>query len=162
MSSYLQSNIYFLIINIDNNLQINTSEVTSNNAMYKKNAMAFDINFNDKKRVNTIENKPKTEVIPNEESPNTNIEETRYECPNCGRKFKREAYRKHVPICQRVFQGKKDIDVSNKDKRNSIKDSDLFESKSKPLKKNSKWENQSNELRAIIQSKRAEKGKKNY
>ena len=45
---------------------------------------------------------------------------------------------------------------------NSIKDSDLFESKSKPLKKNSKWENQSNELRAIIQSKRAEKGKKNY
>jgi ribosomal protein L37AE/L43A len=127
--------------------------------MYKKNAMAFDINFNDKKRVNTIENKPKTEVIPNEESPNTNIEETRYECPNCGRKFKREAYRKHVPICQRVFQGKKDIDVSNKDKRNSIKDSDLFESKSKPLKKNSKWENQSNELRAIIQSKRAEKEK---
>ena len=130
--------------------------------MYKKNAMAFDINFNDKKRVNTIENKPKTEVIPNEESPNTNIEETRYECPNCGRKFKREAYRKHVPICQRDFQGKKDIDISNKDKRNSIKDSDLFESKSKPLKKNSKWENQSNELRAIIQSKRAEKGKKNY
>ena len=35
--------------------------------MYKKNAMAFDINFNDKKRVNTIENKPKTEVIPNED-----------------------------------------------------------------------------------------------
>ena len=120
--------------------------------------MAFDINFNDIKRVNTIENKPKTEVIPNEELPNENIEETRYECPNCGRKFKREAYRKHVPICQWVFQGKKDIEI-NKEKKNSIKDEDLFESKSKPLKKNSKWENQSNELRAIIQSKRAEKGK---
>ena len=33
----------------------------------------------------------------------------------------------------------------------------------KPLGKKSKWENQSSELRAIIQSKRAEKGKnKNY
>jgi len=31
----------------------------------------------------------------------------------------------------------------------------------KPLGKKSKWENQSSELRAIIQSKRAEKGKKN-
>ena len=85
--------------------------------MYKKNAMAFDINFNDKKRVNTIENKPKTEVIPNEENPNGNIEETRYECPNCGRKFKREAYRKHVPICQRVFQGKKDIEITKEKKK---------------------------------------------
>jgi len=33
--------------------------------------------------------------------------------------------------------------------------------KEKPLGKKSKWENQSNEIRAIIQSKRAEKGKKN-
>ena len=32
----------------------------------------------------------------------------------------------------------------------------------KPLGKKSKWENQSSELRAIIQSKRAEKGKKKY
>ena len=145
-------------------LEIDTN--INSNVQNKKNAISFDINFTDSKKTtsnNVKKPNPRTEVIPNVEDPeDEKKDEPRYECPNCGRKFKREAYRKHVPICQRVFQGKKDIDVSNKDKKNSIKDSDLFESKSKPLKKNSKWENQSNELRAIIQSKRAEKGKKNY
>ena len=135
----------------------------NSNIQNKKNGLSFDINFTETKnqnKQNSNQNKSqiRTEVIPNVEEEEVK-EETRYECPNCGRKFKREAYRKHVPICQRVFQGKKDIEIP--------KNPNIEEKKEKPLKiekplgKKSKWENQSSELRAIIQSKRAEKGKKN-
>ena len=99
----------------------------------------------------------KTEVIPNVEDPNeANIEQTLYKCPNCGRTFKREAYAKHVPICERVFHGKNEQDKKGKEKEKE-KEKDKKNEK-KGFAKKSKWENQSDELRAIIQSKRANKG----
>ena len=136
------------------------------NEQIKKNAISFDIDFENIKQdtrttKNNAKNKgqKKAEVIPNVEDPNeANKEQVLYQCPNCSRKFKREAYAKHVPICERVFQGKKEIENP---KINEIK-----EKLEKPVIKNNKgfgkkWENQSNELRAIIQSKRAEKEKNN-
>ncbi len=94
----------------------------------------------------------KTEIIPNIEDPNeANKEQVLYQCPNCSRKFKREAYAKHVPICARVFQNKKDQENKNE------KNEKITLNEKKPGANKSKWENQSNELRAIIQSKRAEK-----
>ena len=76
-----------------------------------------------------------------------------YQCPNCSRKFKREAYAKHVPICARVFQTKKEPENPK------ISEKKLEKPPSRQNKgmQKPKWENQSNELRAIIQSKRAEK-----
>ena len=100
------------------------------------------------------------EVIPNEESPNEQKDEVRYECPQCKRKFKREAYAKHVPICARVFQGKKEIDNPKLQEIKGKLDNPGVNNKSNNKGFNKKkWENQSNELRAIIQHKRAEKGK---
>ena len=137
----------------------------NSNIQNKKNGLSFDINFTEskttKKNSNTQKKaNPRTEVIPNVEDPDEqNKDEPRYECPNCGRKFKREAYRKHVPICQRVFQGKKDVEIPKNPNIEEMKEKNV--KVEKPLGKKSKWENQSSELRAIIQSKRAEKGKKN-
>jgi ribosomal protein L37AE/L43A len=130
----------------------------------KKNAISFDIDFENIKQDTITTKKSKrikdpiqAEVIPNVEDPNeANKEQVLYQCPNCGRKFKREAYAKHVPICARVFQGKKEIENP---KVNEIKEK-LEKPNTKTTKgfgNKSKWENQSNELRAIIQSKRAEK-----
>ena len=99
--------------------------------------------------------KKQTEIIPNIEDPNeANKEQVLYKCPNCSRKFKREAYAKHVPICARVFQSKKEDEAKKKD---------IKEIKGLNDKKGnkSKWENQSNELRAMIHNKRAEKDKNN-
>ena len=99
--------------------------------------------------------KKQTEIIPNIEDPNeANKEQVLYKCPNCSRKFKREAYAKHVPICARVFQSKKEDEAKKKDIK-EIKG--LNEKKGNK----SKWENQSNELRAMIHNKRAEKDKNN-
>ena len=127
-----------------------------------KNTNFFDIDFENIKQGTittkkiTKERSPKTvEVIPNIEDPNEiNKEQVLYQCSNCGRKFKREAYAKHVPICARVFQNKKENDVIEKktEKKEKLK-------QNKGNSNKSKWENQSNELRAIIQSKRAEKDK---
>ena len=139
-------------------LEIDTN--INSNVQNKKNAISFDINFTDSKKTtsnNVKKPNPRTEVIPNVEEEEVK-EETRYECPNCGRKFKREAYRKHVPICQRVFQGKKDVEIPKNPNIEEMKEKPI--KIEKPLGKKSKWENQSSELRAIIQSKRAEKGKK--
>ena len=77
-----------------------------------------------------------------------------YKCPNCGRTFKREAYAKHVPICGRVFKNKNDLE---KQKSPEKTDNDKNKNQKIGFNKKSKWENQSDELRAIIQSKRAEK-----
>ena len=130
----------------------------------KKNAISFDIDFENikqdtitTKNSKKIKDPVKAEVIPNVEDPNeANKEQVLYQCPNCGRKFKREAYAKHVPICARVFQGKKEIENP---KVNEIKEKleNPPQKNAKGFKNKSKWENQSNELRAIIQSKRAEK-----
>ena len=132
------------------------------NAQIKKNAISFDIDFENIKQ-NTLTTKQdkkepiKAEVIPNFEDPNeANIEQTLYKCPNCGRTFKREAYAKHVPICERVFHGKNEQDKKGKEKEKE-KEKDKKNEK-KGFAKKSKWENQSDELRAIIQSKRANKG----
>ena len=134
------------------------------NQQIKKNAISFDIDFENikqdtitTKNSKKIKDPVKTEVIPNVEDPNeANKEQVLYQCPNCGRKFKREAYAKHVPICARVFQGKKEIENP---KVNEIKEKleNPPQKNAKGFKNKSKWENQSNELRAIIQSKRAEK-----
>ena len=134
------------------------------NSQIKKNGISFDIDFeNIKQDIITTKNNQKnreprkTEVIPNEEDPNeANKEQVLYQCPKCSRKFKREAYAKHVPICERVFQGKKEIENP---KLNEIKEKmEKPQMRStKGFGKQAKWENQSNELRAIIQSKRAEK-----
>ena len=79
------------------------------NTQIKKNSISFDIDFeNIKQNVLTTKKEEKSpkkvEVIPNVEDPNEEQkEQTLYKCPNCDRKFKREAYAKHVPICARVF-----------------------------------------------------------
>ena len=131
------------------------------NAQIKKNAISFDIDFENIKQ-NTLTTKQdtkqpkKVEVIPNEEDPNeANKEQTLYKCPNCERTFKREAYAKHVPVCARVFNNKIHTE-NNKNTKDKEKDKKI---EKKGFNKKSKWENQSDELRAIIQSKRAEKGK---
>ena len=151
-----------MLVNSYNGIEIDSN--MNSNFQNKKNGLSFDINFteskNQKKAGNNNQKKqnPRTEVIPNVEDPeDQNKDEPRYECPNCGRKFKRDAYRKHVPICQRVFQGKKDVEIP---KNPNLEEMNNKNTKTeKPLGKKSKWENQSSELRAIIQSKRAEKGK---
>ena len=131
------------------------------NAQIKKNAISFDIDFENIKQ-NTLTTKQdtkqpkKVEVIPNEEDPNeANKEQTLYKCPNCERTFKREAYAKHVPVCARVFNNKIHAE-NNKNTKDKEKDKKI---EKKGFNKKSKWEHQSDELRAIIQSKRAEKGK---
>ena len=133
------------------------------NTQIKKNAISFDIDFENIKQ-NTLTTKQdpkqpkKVEIIPNEEDPNeANKEQTLYKCPNCGRTFKREAYAKHVPVCARVFHNKNQVE-DNKNAKDKDKEKDKKNPK-KGFNKKSKWENQSDELRAIIQSKRAEKGK---
>ena len=134
------------------------------NTQIKKNAISFDIDFENIKQ-NTITTKQdvkkqkKAEIIPNYEDPNEeNKEQVLYKCPNCERTFKREAYAKHVPICARVFNNKnqQENNKNAKEKENEKKNG------KKGFNKKSKWENQSDELRAIIQSKRAEKGKFNF
>ena len=128
--------------------------------------ISFDIDLENIKQ-NTITTKnakinhdpKKPEIIPNIEDPNeANKEQVLYQCPNCGRKFKREAYAKHVPICARVFQNKKEQENKNEKKEKNEKPS-LNDKKIGGNK--SKWENQSNELRALIHNKRAEKDKNN-
>ena len=96
------------------------------NAQVKKNSIAFDIDFeNIKQNVLTTKKEDKSpkkvEVIPNVEDPNEEQkEQTLYKCPNCDRKFKREAYAKHVPICARVFSNNKNIE-NNKEKEKEKK-----------------------------------------
>ena len=132
------------------------------NTQIKKNAISFDIDFENIKQ-NTLTTKhdnkqpKKAEVIPNIEDPEeANKEQILYKCPNCSRKFKREAYAKHVPICERVFHGKNEQDNKKEKEKEKPKDA---KNEKKGFAKKSKWENQSDELRAIIQSKRANKGK---
>ena len=127
------------------------------NPQVKKNSIAFDIDFeNIKQNVLTTKKEDKApkkiEVIPNVEDPEEEQkEQTLYKCPNCDRKFKREAYAKHVPICARVFSNNNNKMVeNNKDKEKDKKN------EKKGFNKRAKWENQSDELRAIIQQKRAE------
>ena len=127
------------------------------NPQVKKNSIAFDIDFeNIKQNVLTTKKEDKApkkiEVIPNVEDPEEEQkEQTLYKCPNCDRKFKREAYAKHVPICARVFSNNNNIMVEN----NKEKEKDKKNEK-KGFNKRAKWENQSDELRAIIQQKRTE------
>ena len=124
--------------------------------------ISFDIDLENIKQ-NTITTKnpklnkdtKKTEIIPNIEDPNeANKEQVLYQGPNCSRKFKREAYAKHVPICARVFQ------KENKNEKKE-KNEKIILNEKKPGTNKSKWENQSNELRALIHNKRAEKEKNN-
>jgi len=124
--------------------------------------ISFDIDLENIKQ-NTITTKnpklnkdtKKPEIIPNIEDPNeANKEQVLYQCPNCSRKFKREAYAKHVPICARVFQ------KENKNEKKE-KNEKIILNEKKPGANKSKWENQSNELRALIHNKRAEKEKNN-
>jgi len=130
------------------------------NAQVKKNSIAFDIDFeNIKQNILTTKKEDKSpkkiEVIPNVEDPNEEQkEQVLYKCPNCERKFKREAYAKHVPICARVFTNNKNIE-NNKEKEKEKKND------KKGFNKRAKWENQSDELRAIIQQKRAEQAEDN-
>jgi uncharacterized C2H2 Zn-finger protein len=128
--------------------------------------ISFDIDL-ENIRQNTITTKnqkihkdsKKPEIIPNIEDPNeANKEQVLYKCPNCSRKFKREAYAKHVPICARVFQNKKEGE-NKPEKKEKIEKPSLNDKK--PANNKSKWENQSNELRALIHNKRAEKDKNN-
>ena len=131
------------------------------NAQIKKNSIAFDIDFeNIKQNVLTTKKEDKSpkkvEVIPNVEDPNEEQkEQTLYKCPHCDRKFKREAYAKHVPVCARVFTNNNNIE-NNKEKEKEKKND------KKGFNKRAKWENQSDELRAIIQQKRAEQAEDNH
>ena len=133
------------------------------NTQIKKNSIAFDIDFeNIKQNILTTKKEDKTpikvEAIPNVEDPKEEQkEQTLYKCPNCDRKFKREAYAKHVPICARVFSNNKNIENHKEKDKEKDKKNDK-----KVFNKRSKWENQSDELRAIIQQKRAEKAEDNH
>ena len=133
------------------------------NAQVKKNSIAFDIDFeNIKQNVLTTKKEDKSpkkiEVIPNVEDPNEEQkEQILYKCPNCDRKFKRESYAKHVPICARVFSNNNKNFENNKEK-----DKDKKNDKKNVFNKKAKWENQSDELRAIIQQKREEKAEDNH
>ena len=133
------------------------------NAQVKKNSIAFDIDFeNIKQNVLTTKKEDKSpkkiEVIPNVEDPNEEQkEQILYKCPNCDRKFKRESYAKHVPICARVFNNNNKNMENNKEK-----DKDKKNDKKSVFNKKAKWENQSDELRAIIQQKREEKAEENH
>ena len=133
---------------------------------FNQKDISFDIDLENIKQ-NTITTKnskidkdiKKPEIIPNIEDPKeANKEQVLYKCPNCDRKFKREAYAKHVPICARVFQNKKETE-NKTEKKEKIEKINLNEKK--PGGNKSKWENQSNELRALIHNKRAEKDKIN-
>ena len=133
------------------------------NSQVKKNSIAFDIDFENLKqnifppKEEEDKSPKKVEVIPNVEDPNEELkEQVLYKCPNCDRKFKREAYAKHVPICARVFTNNP---PNNKNVENN-KEKDKKNEK-KGFNKKAKWENQSDELRAIIQQKRAEKAEDN-
>ena len=134
------------------------------NAQVKKNSIAFDIDFeNIKQNVLTTKKEDKSpkkiEVIPNVEDPNEEQkEQILYKCPNCDRKFKRESYAKHVPICARVFNNNNNKNTEN----NKEKDKDKKNDKKSVFNKKAKWENQSDELRAIIQQKREEKAEDNH
>ena len=134
------------------------------NAQVKKNSIAFDIDFeNIKQNVLTTKKEDKSpkkiEVIPNVEDPNEEQkEQILYKCPNCDRKFKRESYAKHVPICARVFNNNNNKNIEN----NKEKDKDKKNDKKSVFNKKAKWENQSDELRAIIQQKREEKAEDNH
>jgi ribosomal protein L37AE/L43A len=134
------------------------------NAQVKKNSIAFDIDFeNIKQNVLTTKKEDKSpkkiEVIPNVEDPNEEQkEQILYKCPNCDRKFKRESYAKHVPICARVFNNNNNKNMEN----NKEKDKDKKNNKKSVFNKKAKWENQSDELRAIIQQKREEKAEDNH
>ena len=133
------------------------------NAQVKKNSIAFDIDFeNIKQNLLTTKKEDKSpkkiEVIPNVEDPNEEQkEQILYKCPNCDRKFKRESYAKHVPICARVFSNNNKNFENNKEK-----DKDKKNDKKSVFNKKAKWENQSDELRAIIQQKREEKAEDNH
>ena len=136
------------------------------NNQIKKKGISFDIDFENIKEntittKNEIKEPNKVEVIPNEEDPEeANKEQILYKCPYCSRKFKRESYAKHVPVCEKVFHGKNEQD--NKKTKEKEKEKDKEKDKKNEKKgfaKKAKWENQSDELRAIIQSKRANKGK---
>ena len=134
------------------------------NAQVKKNSIAFDIDFeNIKQNVLTTKKEDKSpkkiEVIQNVEDPNEEQkEQILYKCPNCDRKFKRESYAKHVPICARVFNNNNNKNMEN----NKEKDKDKKNDKKSVFNKKAKWENQSDELRAIIQQKREEKAEENH
>ena len=133
---------------------------------FNQKDISFDIDLENIKQ-NTITTKnskidkdiKKPEIIPNIEDPKeANKEQVLYKCPNCDRKFKREAYAKHVPICARVFNNK---NVENNKEKEKEKDKDKKNDK-KGFNKRAKWENQSDELRAIIQQKREEKAEDNH
>ena len=131
------------------------------------NIIPFDIDYENIKQ-NTLMSKmnnvnrftKQPEVIPNEEDPyEANKEQILYQCSNCSRRFKREAYAKHVPICARVFNNSKNLE-NNKEKEKD-KDKEKKNEK-KGFNKRAKWENQSDELRAIIQQKRAEQAEDHH
>lgn len=123
----------------------------------KKGAISFDIDFNSLGAPEEEKKNQHVNTLP------TELEETkeeRFECPNCGRKFIREALEKHAPICQKVFQGKRDVEVNKGDTPKKL----AVNGNAKPgtsngnkKMKKAKWENQSSELRAIIHNKRMEK-----
>ena len=133
---------------------------------FNQKDISFDIDLENIKQDTITTKNPrmskdikKPEIIPNIEDPNeANKEQVLYKCPNCNRKFKREGYAKHVPICARVFKNKKETE-NKVEKKEKIEKINLNEKK--PGGNKSKWENQSNELRALIHNKRAEKDKIN-
>ena len=132
--------------------------ISSFNTQIKKNSIAFDIDFENMKqnlfsKKEEDKSQKKLEVIPNFEDPKEEQkEQVLYKCPNCERTFKREAYAKHVPICARVFSNNNNNNKNSENNKEKEK-----KNEKKTFNKRAKWENQSDELRAIIQQKRAEK-----
>ena len=81
-------------------------------------------------------------------------------CPHCGRSFNQNAFNKHVKICQKVFQKKRKVFNTQKQRINDYEQASLMkqgaieEKRLKKINKNKqqkirKWKQQSMEFRAI-------------
>ena len=92
-----------------------------------------------------------------------------FECPICGRSFKRSVLQKHIAICKKVFQTKRK-EFETKDKRILTNEQKILAQKGerkmkleKNLKKRNtkkKWKKQSEGLRNMIKRKAKQKGTK--
>lgn len=73
-------------------------------------------------------------------------------CKICGRKFKEDALLKHEPVCDSIFQGKKEVGLSIEDKHKQSEQKIEDNKRTSALRaENIK---QSDELRSVIMAKR--------
>lgn len=72
-------------------------------------------------------------------------------CKICGRKFKEDALLKHEPVCESIFQGKKEVGLSLEERQKQNEKIEDYKKTSALRADNIK---QSDELRSVIMAKR--------